>query len=122
MQQNFVPDVISTDLHVWSMNGGMMDIINVMSKFLNMNMPIEKVIASVTWNPARYIKRPELGQISEGAIADIAILNLIEGDFGFVDTKGKKLKGKQKLVCEVTIKDGKVVYDLNGLSSDEWNK
>ena len=122
MEQGFKPNSISTDLHITSMNAGMKDILNIMSKFLNMNMPLNEVISSVTWNPAQYIQRTELGHLSIGAIADVAILNLKKGKFGFVDTKGVKIKGDQKFECEVTIMDGMVVYDLNGLSSPEWHK
>lgn len=122
MQQGFLPNSISTDLHIGSMNGGMKDMLNIMSKFLNMNMSLERVIECSTWNPAQYIKRTELGHLSEGALADIAILRLREGDFGFIDAKGLRMSGNQKLECEVTIRDGKVVYDLNGLASPDWDE
>ncbi|MCB0668796.1 MAG: amidohydrolase/deacetylase family metallohydrolase [Saprospiraceae bacterium] len=122
MQQGFLPNSISTDLHIGSMNGGMKDMLNIMSKFLNMNMSLERVIECSTWNPAQYIKHSELGHLSEGAIADIAILRLREGDFGFIDTKGLRMSGNQRLECEVTIRDGKVVYDLNGLASPDWDE
>lgn len=121
MNQGFKPNSISTDLHIGSMNGGMKDLLNIMSKFLNMNMALPDVIASVTWNPAQYIHRPDLGHLEVGGIADVAILSIRQGNFGFIDTKGSKIKGNQKLECELTIKDGKVVYDLNGLSSTYWN-
>lgn len=122
MKQGFKPNSISTDFHTGSMNGGMKDIINVMSKFLNMDMSVNEVIAKATWNPAKIIKREDLGHLSIGAVADITILNLREGDFGFIDTKGKKMKGDKKLECELTIRDGKVVYDLNGIASESWDK
>jgi dihydroorotase len=122
MKQGFKPNSISTDLHTGSMNGGMKDIINVMSKFINMNMPLHEVIATVTWNPAKIINRTDLGHLSVGAVADVTIMNLRKGDFGFIDTGGKKMKGDKKLECELTIKDGKVVYDLNGISASLWNE
>ncbi len=122
MKQGFKPNTISTDLHTGSMNGGMKDIINVMSKFVNMEMPVNEVIACVTWNAAKSIKRTDLGHLSVGAVADVTILNLRKGDFGFIDTQGKKMMGDKKLECELTIRDGKVVYDLNGLASPLWNK
>lgn len=122
MQQGFKPNTISTDLHTGSMNGGMKDIVNVMSKFLNMEMPMNEIIASVTWNAAQAIKRTDLGHLTEGAVADVTLLNLREGDFGFIDTQRKRMKGTKKLECELTIRDGKVVYDLNGISRPEWNK
>ncbi len=122
MKQGFKPNTISTDLHTGSMNGGMKDIVNVMSKFLNMDMSVSEVLEATTWNAARAIKRDDLGHLSVGAVADVAILNLREGDFGFIDVTGKKLKGDKKLECELTIRDGKVVYDLNGLAADPWDK
>ena len=122
MKQGFWPNSISTDLHTGSMNGGMKDITNIMSKFLNMEMPLYDVIKSVTWSPAKYIQREVLGHLSEGAVADITLLTLSEGDFGFVDTRGFKLNGSQKLTCELTLREGKVVWDLNGISSTSWDE
>jgi dihydroorotase len=120
MEQGFMPNSISTDLHTGSMNAGMKSMLNVMSKLLNMGMPLNEVIKTSTWNPAKYIKHEELGHLSEGAVADIAVLNLEEGNFGFIDVRGKKMKGTQKLECELTVLGGKVVYDLNGISMPEW--
>jgi len=121
IQQGLKPDVISTDLHTGSMNGGMKTLNNVMSKFLNMGLSIQEVIAATTSKPAHYIKRKDLGHLSVGAEADVAIHSLRKGDFGFIDTRGKRMKGNQKLECELTLRAGKVVYDLNGLASDDWN-
>ena len=122
VKQGLKPNSISTDLHTGSMNGGMKNIINVMSKFLNMGIEIEEIIKLTTWNPAKYIKRTDLGHLSLGAEADITLLNLREGNFGFIDTQGKRMNGNNILECELTIKAGKIVYDLNGLASNEWNK
>lgn len=120
LKQGFFPNSISTDLHTGSMNGGMKDILNVMSKFINMDMTLYEVIGCVTWNPAQYIKRTDLGHLSIGAVADVAILNLRKGRFGFLDTKGKRINGDQKLECELTIREGEIVWDLNGLSGTMW--
>ena len=120
INQGLKPNTISTDLHTGSMNGGMKDLLNVMSKFLNMGLNLNEVITSVTWDAAKSIKKENLGNLSVGSIADITILNLREGDFGFIDTKNKKMNGTKKLECELTIKDGKIVYDLNGLASLKW--
>lgn len=122
LKQGLKPNSISTDLHTGSMNGGMKDLLNVMSKFLNLEMPLQEVIAATTWRPAIYIKRRDLGNLSVGSVADIAILNLLNGTFGFVDTSGKKIRGSQKLVCEMTFRAGKIMYDLNGLASPLWNE
>ena len=121
MKQGFVPDSISTDLHTGSMNAGMKDIVNVMSKFLNLGMPLEEVILKSTWNPAKEIRREKFGHLSVGAFADIAVFKLERGEFGFVDSDGFTLKGNQRLQCEMTLLDGKVMFDQNGRSSALWD-
>ncbi len=120
VKQGFLPDSISTDLHIGSMNGGMKDMLNVMSKFLVMGMPVEDVILRSTWNPAREIQHEELGHLSVGAPADIAVLRVESGDFGFLDISGTKLRGTRKFECEMTFRDGRIVYDLNGLGAPEF--
>ena len=120
-KQGFYPDVISTDLHIGSMNGGMKDILNTMSKFLNLGMPLKDVIKANTSRAAEVIKRPDLGHLSVGAEADIAVLNLRKGEFGFIDVGGGKMVGDQKLECELTVKGGQVVWDLNGISRPVWS-
>jgi len=120
VKQGFVPDSISTDLHIVSMNAGMKDMTNLMSKFLNLGMSMEAVILRSTWNPAHEIKHPELGQLTVGSPADIAVLREIKGNFGFVDSSGGRMDGHRKLACELTIRDGAVVWDLNGISRPEW--
>ncbi len=112
----FYPETISTDLHTGSMNSAMKDMLNVMSKFLALKMDLSEVIRASTWAPAKAIKREELGHLSIGAVADIAVLNLRQGKFGFYDVARKRMEGNQLLECEMTYKDGQVVYDLNGRS------
>jgi len=80
------------------------------------------VIAASTWHPAQVIHREELGNLSVGAGADVALFSLHKGKFGFIDSAGFRMDGDQKLECEVTLRDGKVVYDLNGISRPAWNK
>ena len=122
MQQGFHPDVISTDLHIGSQNTGMKDILNTMSKFLNMGMPLADVIRANTSRAAEVIKRADLGHLAAGAEADIAVLNLRRGKFGFIDAQGGKLVGDQKLECELTVKGGRVMWDLNGMSRPLWTE
>lgn len=122
MRQGFPPDTISTDLHVGSMNAGMKDMLNVMSKMLNLGMPLEEVILRATWRPAQVIRREELGHLTPGAVADVAVLNLRHGSFGFVDVYGARLRGGQKLEAELTLLGGRVVWDLNGLTREDWNR
>ena len=120
VKEGFWPDVISTDLHIGSMNTGMKDQLNVMSKFLALGLSLEDVIAKSTLNPARIVKREDLGHLSVGAPADIAVLSLQTGRFGFTDSFGGKLRADRKLVCEMTLRDGRVLYDLNGLARPDW--
>lgn len=122
MKQGFWPDSISTDLHIGSMNSGMKDLTNVMSKFLAMGMPLKDVVARTTAHPARQIKRPDLGHLAVGAVADLTVLRVREGSFGFVDVDGGRLAGTEKLEAELTVRAGKVVWDLNGISRVDWNK
>jgi dihydroorotase len=121
IEEGFLPDVISTDLHIGSMNAGMKNQLNVMSKFLALGLSLEDVIARSTWNPARAVKQEELGHLSVGAIADVTVLRLEKGAFGFVDSFGGRMKADRKLVCEMTLRDGRVLYDLNGLARPDWD-
>ncbi|HZT37921.1 MAG TPA: amidohydrolase/deacetylase family metallohydrolase [Bryobacteraceae bacterium] len=121
-EQNFRPDSISTDIHTHSMNGGMKDMTNVMSKLLNLGSPIEEVVRMSTWNPAKEIRRPKLGNLDVGADADIAVLRVERGDFGFLDSALARRPGDQRIVCELTLRAGKVRWDLNGLASQDWKR
>jgi len=122
VQQGFIADVISTDLHVGSMNSGMKDMANLMSKFLALGLSLQDVIYRSTWKPATVIKRPDLGNLSVGSEADIAVFSLKKGDFGFLDVRGKKLMGTQKLEAELTIRAGKIVWNLNGIGFPMWDE
>jgi dihydroorotase len=121
-QQGFFPDVISTDLHRISMNGGMKDMTNVMSKFLNLGMSLQQVIHASTWRPAQVIRREELGHLSVGAEADVAVFTLREGRFGFLDSQGRVNDGTQKLEAELTLRAGEIVWDLNGIAGTRWDE
>jgi dihydroorotase len=97
----------------------MKDMANLMSKFLNIGLSVQDVILRSTWNPAKVIHHPELGNLSVGAEADVAIFSLKKGDFGFIDVGDDKIKGTQKLEAEMTIRAGKIVWDLNGMGAKE---
>ncbi|HQS52382.1 MAG: dihydroorotase [Sphingobacteriales bacterium 17-39-43] len=119
-KQGFLPDVISSDLHDQSMNAGMKDMTNVMSKFLALGMQLKDVIERSTWAPAKVIKRTDLGHLSVGAEADIAVFNLREGKFGFTDVRKVSVEGSKKLEAELTLRAGKIMWDLNGISGQPW--
>ncbi len=116
-KEGFFPNTISTDLHTGSMNAAMKDMLNVMSTFLALGMDLQSVIKASTWAPAQAIKREELGNLSAGSPADITILNVRQGNFGLWDRVGYKLPAKQKFECEMTIRDGRIVYDVNGIAT-----
>ena len=120
IEQGWVPDSISTDLHVSSMNAGMKDMATTMSKILNLDVSLFDVIKMSTINPALMINRPEYGHLSVGAVADVAVLKLNEGEFGFLDVRRALFVGNQKLECELTLIDGQVEWDLNGRTGVDW--
>jgi len=120
VKEGFLPDTISTDIHMASMSGGMKDLPNVMSKFLALGLSFDDIIRRTTSNAARAIRQDALGHLSIGANADIAVWRIEKGNFGFVDGPGMRLNGTQKVVCELTLRDGKVVYDLNGLTKQAY--
>lgn len=122
IEQGLWPNTISTDIHIGSMNGGMKNMANLISKFMNLGMSLQEAIEASTWKPAQVIKREELGHLSEGTVADIAVFSLKEGDFGYIDSRGFSLPGTQKLQPELTIRAGNVVWDLNGLAATPFEE
>jgi len=120
MQQKFWPDSISTDIHLNSMNGSMIDMLNVMSKFMAMGLPLNETIRRSTVNPALEIQHPELGHLTVGAEADIAVLRVDKGDYGFADCIGGTIRGTERLACEMTVRAGKILYDHNSRAGVPW--
>ena len=119
MKEGFLPDSISTDLHIGSMNAGMKDMLNVMDKFLAMGMSLDEVIAHRHGTRRGKSSRTD-SAICRSAPADVAVLRVEKGTFGLVDMNGARMDATQRLMCELTVKDGKVVYDLNGISRPDW--
>jgi dihydroorotase len=117
LKAKFYPNSISTDIHTGSMNNAMKDQLTVMTKFLALGMELEQVVKASTWNPAQIIKRKELGHLSPGAEADVCILTLKTGKFGLFDHTGYRVETDKKLECEMTIRAGRIVYDLNGIAT-----
>jgi len=122
IEQGFGPDSISTDLHQRSSLIPQATMVNCMSKMLNLGMPLKEVIYRSTVTPARAIKRPDLGTLAVGGVADIAVLELQKGDFGLVDSGHARHVGNQKLRCLITVRAGKIVWDAEGLSWPDWRK
>ena len=122
IQQGFHPDTISTDLHTGSMNGAMIDMLTTMSKILVMGVPLQDVIRQSTTNPAKAIQHPELGHLGVGAEADIAVLRVLEGRFRYADAARGTLEGNRRLMCEMTLKSGQVVWDWNARTGTDYTK
>lgn len=121
IQQGFLPDVISSDLHAQSMNTGFKDMTNLLSKFLSMGLSMQEVVLRATWNPAQVINRQDLGHLTPGTEADVAVFSMRDGNFGYMDIRRTKLMGTQRLETEMTIRAGRIVWDLNGLSAPLWD-
>ncbi|HVH71317.1 MAG TPA: amidohydrolase/deacetylase family metallohydrolase [Candidatus Dormibacteraeota bacterium] len=120
VKQGFVPDSMSTDLHIGDFT--VLSMSNVMSKFLNMGVPLSDLIRRATVNPAREIHRPELGTLSVGKEADIAVLEELHGHFGYIDCGYAKMEGPSQIVARITIRAGRILYDPSGLSMVQWEK
>lgn len=118
----FYPDTISTDLHNGSMNAGMQDMLTTMSKCLVMGMPLADVIRASTWKPAQVIHRDTLGHLSVGAVADIAALQVRNGDVAYADAYGARFYGKQRISAELTVFGGKVVWNAGSRGGQDWRK
>jgi dihydroorotase len=122
VRAGFYPDTISTDLHTGSMNAGMMDMLTTMSKFLVSGMPLPAVIRSSTDAPAQAIRRLELGHLTPGAEADVAVLRVLEGTFGYADGARGTITGNQRLTCEMTLRAGRVVWDWNARAGTDYRQ
>ena len=107
VKQGFVPDSMSTDLHTGNYN--ILSMTEVMSEFLVMGVPLNDIIQRSTVNPAREIRRPELGTLSVGKEADIAVLEQLNGSFGYVDCGFARMDGKVKLIARMTVRAGRIV-------------
>ena len=121
-KQGFWPNSFGTDLHKFSMNAGMKDMLNIMSKYLAIGMPLKEVLKRGSWFPAKAINRNDLGNLTKGSIADVVLLKIREGSFGFVDAGENRIEGFRKFEAELTIRAGRVVWDLNGLSAKEFKR
>jgi dihydroorotase len=119
-RDGFPPDTISTDLHMGNINGPVVSMLNTMSKYLSMGMPLFEVIQRSTDLPAQVIRRPDLGTLNIGAEADVAVFKRLQGSFGFADCGRTRMTGNQKLECLLTIRAGQIVYDPTGLSMPDW--
>lgn len=111
LEAKFLPDIISTDLHVLSIKRPVFDLPTTMSKFINLGIPLSKIVLACTYTPATAIcEERKIGQLKVGSIADISIFELKEGKFEFYDSYNNKLIGDLKLFPKMTFKSGKLIY------------
>ena len=122
VRQGFLPDVLSTGMDKTSLLLPRADMMTTLSKFLNMGVTIEDLVERVTMRAARAIKRPELATLREGGLADIAVIEMQTGRFGFLDDGESRLQGDRRLRAVLTIRNGQVVWDSEGLSRTDWSK
>ncbi len=118
--QGHLPNTISTDVHSGSYYLMRATMPGVMSKLMNLGLSLNQVVEMSTSAPASWMKRPELGNLSAGSTADVAVLELERGEFGFVDSGLTRLKGDRRLNCQMTIVGGKILWDANGISKPDY--
>lgn len=122
MKAGFLPDSISTDLHYESSMGYTQDLLHVINTFLALGLTEQQVFADTTSHPARELKLAQLGSLTPGAIADVAVFSEEHGTYGYWDMDGMKVMGSKKLNCELTIRAGKIGWDANGISFDVFGQ
>lgn len=112
IEVGFLPDIITTDLSVHSATRGpVFDLATTMSKFLTLGVPLHEILLRTTYKPAQVLGLAEdLGHLSPGAIADLAVLEVQSGAFEFVDTGGQILKGSQRIAAAMTIRNGRICF------------
>ncbi|MCH2306240.1 MAG: amidohydrolase/deacetylase family metallohydrolase [SAR202 cluster bacterium] len=123
IDQGFLPDTISTDLHSSSYLKNQATMPETMSKLLVCGISIQDVFKMSTIEPAKQIGHPELGSLTVSGVADVAVFKLSQGDFGFTDNglSGSRVrKGAFRLDPEITIKSGEVFWDRNGRTKSDW--
>lgn len=120
VKQGFIPDSMSTDLHTGDYTILNMD--EVISKFRAMGVPLDDLIRRSTVNPASEIHRPDLGTLSVGKEADIAVLEELRGHFGYIDCGFARMDGTLRVIARMTVRAGRILYDPSGLSMVEWEK
>ena len=109
MEQGVLPQTISSDLHIYNVNGPVYDLANVMTKFLHLGLSLEDVIAKVTSVPAGAVLRDSrLGTLAAGSVGDAVLLELRSGDFQLEDSDGEMRTGSRKLEPVTVIKAGRV--------------
>ncbi len=106
LEQGFMPDSISSDIHQLCIEGPVFDQVTTLSKFLNLGVSLNEVIKSTTQTAATMIGKPELGNLKVGSTGDAAVLKLDEGSFDFIDSTGESMQGSQRLLARGAVLGG----------------
>lgn len=122
VRAGFLPDTISTGMDKTSLLLPRADLMTTLSKFLNMGVKLEDLVERVTSRPARALGRPELGTLREGGLADLAVIEIERGQFGFLDAGHARLRGDRHMRALLTMREGRIVWDNAGLSHPEWSQ
>lgn len=121
MQQGFMSDTISTDLHALSVNATTFSLTNVMSKVMACcDISMFDLFSRVTVGPKKMMNLEGTGNLDIGARADVAVFNVLNGQYGFKDIANAKIMGERKLECEMTFCNGELVYDLNARTGVDY--
>lgn len=120
LRQGFAPDTLSTDLYLDNVAGPVVGLLNIMSKYLSMGMPLEEVVLRTTARPAQVLRRPELGNLSVGGCADIAVLRTVEGLVAFADSGRARMHGKMRIECAATVRAGELVWNPWAMGMPDW--
>jgi len=118
--QGFIPNSISTDLHMGNIRGPVISMLDTMTKCIGMGISLPEVIYRSTVTPAKAIHRPELGTLSIGAEADVAVLEYKRGEFSLQDCGYTRMDVDGKLDCVLTMRGGKIEYERDGLTVPPW--
>ena len=120
IKEQLLPDTVSSGIDKESALLMRADLSVTLSKLLNLGMTLEQLVERVTVAAARAIRRPELGKIEPGGIADIAVFEIEHGRFGFVDSGHARLAGDKNLRVILTVRGGKVAWDPDARSRPDW--
>lgn len=118
LAQGMAPDVISSDVHAYCIEGVAPDVLDSMTKFLELGMPLNDVVRAATATPAAVCRRPDIGTLRPGSAGDATLVELREGRFPLVDSIGKKIEAKQRLVPRGVVIAGRWWHDGEAATKD----
>jgi len=107
IENGFLPDTISSDIHMLCIDGPAFDLVTTLSKFLCLGVPLSQVIRAATQNAAEILSRPDLGTLKPGSVGDASVLTVDEGRFEYLDTVGEKLAGDRRINVSGVVMGGK---------------